>query len=178
MKCEFCNDKDATIHLTQVVNGSIKKLNICQVCAEINGIDLNSPISITDVLMGIDKQWKRGAGSAAAGEYDLACSRCQMTRAEFKKQARLGCPECYQAFLAELNTITQAMHHSRQHVGKIPARQGKEVKVSSQIANLKREIDQAINKEEYEKAATLRDEMRQLKASLREKQDDSADNAS
>ena len=95
-----------------------------------------------------------------------------------KKQARLGCPECYQAFLAELNTITQAMHHSRQHVGKIPARQGKEVKVSSQIATLKREIDQAVNKEEYEKAAALRDEMRQLKASLREKQNDSADNAS
>ena len=55
MKCEFCNEKNATIHLTQVVNGNMKKLNICQDCAEKNGIDLNSPISITDILMGVGK---------------------------------------------------------------------------------------------------------------------------
>ena len=59
MKCEFCNQNNATIHLTQVVDGIMKKLNLCQSCAEKNGIDLNSPISITDVLMGIDK-WTRG----------------------------------------------------------------------------------------------------------------------
>ncbi|MAS98791.1 MAG: UvrB/UvrC motif-containing protein [Pontiellaceae bacterium] len=163
MKCEFCNKNNATIHLTQVVNGSMKKLNICQPCAEKNGIDLNSPISITDVLMGIDKKWTRGELSDSVGEYDLACSRCQMTRAEFKKQARLGCPECYSAFSAELNTITQAMHHSRQHVGKIPAREGNEVKLSAQITSLQHKIDLAIKKEEYEKAASLRDEVRKLK---------------
>ena len=164
MKCEFCDQNNATIHLTQVVNGSMKKLNLCQSCAEKNGIDLNSPISITDVLMGIDKKWTRGESSDSVGEYDLACSRCQMTRAEFKKQARLGCPECYHAFLAELNTIAQAMHHSRQHVGKIPAREGNEVKLSAQITRLQREIDLAIKKEEYETAASLRDEVRKLKS--------------
>ena len=60
MKCEFCNKENASIHLTQVVNGEMKKgLNLCQSCAKKNGIDLNSPISITDVLMGIEKQKKR-----------------------------------------------------------------------------------------------------------------------
>ena len=172
MKCEFCNQNNATIHLTQVVDGSVKKLNLCQPCAEKNGIDLNSPISITDVLMGIDKKWTRGETSnAVGGEYDLACNRCQMTRAEFKKQARLGCPDCYNAFLAELNTIAQAMHHSRQHVGKIPNREGNEVKLSAKISNLQREIDLAIKKEEYEKAASLRDEVRKLKSLMENNND-------
>ena len=119
---------EATIHLTQVVNGEVKKLNICQSCAEKNGIDLNSPISITDVLMGIGNNSARGAGNTTLAEYDLTCNRCQLSRAEFKKRARLGCPECYQSFLAELSAITQAMHHNRQHVGKIPTREGSEVK--------------------------------------------------
>ena len=58
MKCEFCKKENATIHLTQLVNGEMKKLNLCQSCAKEYGIDLNSPISITDVLMGIEKQKK------------------------------------------------------------------------------------------------------------------------
>ena len=162
MKCQFCQKNEATIHLTQVVNGEVKKLNICQSCAEKNGIDLNSPISITDVLMGIGNNSARGTGSTSLAEYDLTCNRCQLSRAEFKKRARLGCPECYQSFLAELSAITQAMHHNRQHVGKIPTREGSEVKKNARIASLKKEINTAILKEEYELAAKLRDEVRML----------------
>jgi protein arginine kinase activator len=163
MKCECCHEAEATIHLTQVIDGEVKKLNLCQVCAQNNGIDLNSPISITDVLLGLGNQI---SGEEASGtdltEFDLSCSRCQMTRAEFKKRARLGCPECYNAFMGELSAITQAMHHSRQHVGKIPARQGNDARITAQIAALQKDIETAIAKEEYEVAATLRDQIRTL----------------
>mgnify|MGYP001159754355 CR=1 FL=1 len=81
-------------------------------------------------------------------EYDLSCSRCQMTRADFKKQARLGCPECYKSFSAELTSIAQAMHHSKQHIGKIPFREGKQVRLTTKISCLQNKIDQAIKKEE------------------------------
>lgn len=167
MKCECCHETEATIHLTQVIDGDVKKLNLCQECAQKNGIDLNSPISITDVLLGL------GAHSALAkgpslSEFDLCCNRCQMTRSEFKKRARLGCPECYNAFMGELNALTQAMHHSRQHVGKIPARQGNEARVTAQIAALQKDIETAISKEEYEVAANLRDKIRSLKEGLDE----------
>lgn len=165
MKCECCHEAEATIHLTQVIDGEVKKLNLCQVCAQKNGIDLNSPISITDVLLGLGNQIP---GEEAAGtdltEFDLSCSRCQMTRAEFKKRARLGCPECYNAFMGELSAITQAMHHSRQHVGKIPARQGNDARITAQIAALQKDIETAIAKEEYEMAATLRDQIRRLES--------------
>ncbi len=164
MKCECCNEVEATIHLTQVIDGEIKKLNLCQICAQNNGIDLNSPISITDVLLGLGNQNNKDVPSADDTVFDLSCSRCQMTRAEFKKRARLGCPECYNAFMGELSAITQAMHHSRQHVGKIPARQGNEARVTAQVAALQKDIETAIAKEEYETAARLRDKIKNLKA--------------
>jgi protein arginine kinase activator len=162
MKCECCNEAEATIHLTQVIDGEVKKLNLCQVCAQNNGIDLNSPISITDVLLGLGQPGE-GRATTDPSEFDLSCSRCQMTRAEFKKRARLGCPECYNAFMGELSALTQAMHHSRQHVGKIPARQGNEARITAQVAALQKDIETAIAKEEYEVAANLRDKIRSLK---------------
>ncbi len=159
MKCECCQKKEATIHLTQVIENKVKKLNLCQVCAQKNGIDLNSPISITDVLLGLGQPIDHGIKPDLT-EFDLSCSRCQMTRSEFKKRARLGCPECYNAFMGELSALTQAMHHSRQHVGKIPARQGNEARVTAKIGALKKDIETAIAKEEYEMAASLRDKIR------------------
>lgn len=166
MKCESCKKVEATIHLTQVIDGVAKKLNLCQVCAQKNGIDLNSPISITDVLLGLGAQLPIAEGSTPVSEFDLSCSRCQMTRTEFKKRARLGCPECYNAFMGELGALMQAMHHSRQHVGKIPARQGVEARVAAQVAVLQKDIEVAIAKEEYETAANLRDQIRELKEGL------------
>lgn len=163
MKCECCHNADATIHLTQVVDGVAKKLNLCQVCAQKNGIDLNSPISITDVLLGLGAQVIGADVQSPVNEFDLSCSACQMTRAEFKKRARLGCPECYKAFMGELGALMQAMHHSRQHVGKIPARQGVEARIAAKIAVFQKEIDVAISQEKYEQAASLRDKIRELK---------------
>lgn len=176
MKCECCKNAEATIHLTQVIDGEVKKLNLCQVCAQKNGIDLNSPISITDVLLGLGNQMPGELETPDLTQFDLSCSRCQMTRAEFKKRARLGCPECYNAFMGELSSITQAMHHSRQHVGKIPARQGNEARMTARIAALQKDIETAISKEEYEVAAALRDQIRSLRehAGLGEGESDDA----
>lgn len=163
MKCECCHNEDATIHLTQVVDGAVKKLNLCQECAQNSGIDLNSPISITDILLGLGSQLPGKPPKST--EFDLSCSRCQMTRTEFKKGARLGCPECYTAFMGELNALTKAMHHSGQHVGKIPARQGNEARITAQIAALQTDIETAIAKEQYEVAANLRDKIKSIKKS-------------
>ncbi len=164
MICECCQKKDATIHLTQVIDGNVKKLNLCQDCAQDSGIDLNSPISITDVLLGLGAHLP--SVSPAATEFDLSCSRCQITRTEFKKRTRLGCSECYNSFMGELSALTKAMHHSGQHVGKIPARQGSEARLAAQVAALKKDIDTAIAKEQYEVAANLRDKINALKTNI------------
>ncbi|HEY5653510.1 MAG TPA: UvrB/UvrC motif-containing protein [Pontiella sp.] len=177
MKCECCHETEATIHLTQVIEGKVKKLNLCQACAQEKGIDLNSPISITDVLLGLGDPASGMQLKPEMSEFDLSCSRCQMTRAEFKKRARLGCPDCYNAFMAELSAITQAVHHSRQHVGKIPARQGHEARITAQVAALQKDIGTAIAREEYEVAASLRDKIRELKDMVNPPEEGGSDDA-
>jgi protein arginine kinase activator len=164
MKCECCHQKEATIHLTQVIESETKKLNLCQECALESGIDLNSPISITDVLLGLGAQ-PQTLDRSAETAFDLSCSRCQMTRTEFKKRARVGCPECYNAFMGELNALTKAMHPGNQHIGKIPARQGNEARITAQVAALQKDIETAIAKEQYEMAANIRDKIRALQGS-------------
>jgi protein arginine kinase activator len=161
MKCERCKKAEATIHLTQMLNGEVKKLNLCQNCAKETGINLNAPISITDILMGLGIQ-SSTEEAPSSPEFDLSCSRCSMTRTEFKKHGRLGCPECYNAFMGELGALAKAMHHSNQHVGKIPACQGQHARMMAQIAALQKDIETAITKEEYEIAARLRDQIKQL----------------
>jgi protein arginine kinase activator len=86
-----------------------------------------------------------------------------MTRTEFKKNGRLGCPDCYKAFMGELGALTKAMHHSSQHTGKIPACQGQHARLIARLAALQKDIETAISKEEYEVAAQLRDEIQNLR---------------
>jgi protein arginine kinase activator len=157
MKCDLC-DKDAVVHLTQVVNGEMKEVHLCEEHAKEQGIDINSPISITDILMGL--------GDAKQGiEHELSpsCPRCGMAREEFRKSGRLGCSDCYKTFMAELAAAIKAMHHSTQHVGKIPAREGVQTRIKSQIARLQKEQESAVIREDYEKAAQLRDQINEAR---------------
>ncbi|AKJ65342.1 UvrB/UvrC motif-containing protein [Kiritimatiella glycovorans] len=166
MKCEFCHQKEATIHLTQVVNGVVKKIHICESCAEKKGWDVQSPISITDILFGLGQGESAGGEEASppggGEELELACPDCGMRRSDFKRIGRLGCPRCYDTFMGEIMSLINAMHHSNQHAGKIPARAGAAARRNAKLARLQKEIERAVAREEYEKAAELRDEVRAL----------------
>lgn len=153
MKCDLC-DKEAVVHLTQVVNGEMKEVHLCEEHAKSQGIDVNSPISITDILMGLGEAKQSGTDTLS-----LACPRCGMARDEFRKTGRLGCPDCYKTFMAELAVAVKAMHHSSQHVGKIPGREGAQTRARSQIARLQKTLDTAIAREDYETAAQIRDQI-------------------
>lgn len=159
MKCDLC-EKEAVVHLTQVINGEMKEVHLCEEHAAEQGIDVNSPLSITDILMGLGQQSK----PASAGDLVLTCPGCGMSREEFGKTGRLGCAECYNTFRAELTVAIKAMHHSTQHLGKIPAREGAQTRIKSKIARLQKDLDEAVAREEFEKAAALRDEIRKARA--------------
>ena len=158
MKCDLC-DKEAVVHLTQVVDGEMKEVHLCEEHAKEQGIDVNSPISITDILMGLGE-----AKQGLENQLSPSCPRCGMAREEFRKSGRLGCPECYKTFMAELAVAIKAMHHSTQHVGKIPAREGIQTRIKSQIARLQKELESAVAREDYEKAATVRDQISEARA--------------
>jgi protein arginine kinase activator len=154
MICESCHEKEATVHLTQVADGSVKKVHLCEECAAKSGFDIHGPLSIQDILLGMGQI----PGEVSAGP-ERSCLKCHFRRADFKKTGRLGCPDCYETFSSELLPLIKAMHRSDQHMGKIPSREGTAVRLSSEIAGIQKALDQAIAGENYEEAARLRDQI-------------------
>ncbi len=159
MKCDQC-DKDATIHLTQVIEGEVKKVHLCEACAIEQGLDVQHTLSITDMLLGSQEAL---AVAGAEDEPSTSCPRCHMTRADFKKTGRLGCPHCYEHFKEGLGQLLHAVQRSDQHIGKIPTRESVRVKRTAEIAALKQALDSAIADEAYEEAARLRDQIRECR---------------
>ena len=172
--CEICKEREATVHLTQVVEGQVKKLHLCETCAAKSGFDINGPLSITDILlgMGLQKPDESEPVAVPAGPIESglerSCPRCHMRRTDFKKGGRFGCAECYAAFADELPPLLKAMHRSERHVGKVPAGQGKRIRASAELDELKAQLKKAIDTEAYEEAARLRDRIENARVHLRD----------
>lgn len=155
MLCEICKTTEATVHLTQVIDGSIKKLHLCEQCAQNSGFDLQGPISITDILLGMGG--KREDAPVPAAE--RSCPRCHMRRSDFKKSGRFGCAACYEAFADDLPALLKAMHRSDRHIGKVPASEATRLTNLRALGDLQEKLEKAIAQENYEVAARLRDQI-------------------
>ena len=161
MMCETCGKKMATVHWTEMVNDAVKKMHLCEACAAAKGLDVNNPAAFSDVMLGLGAQKE-----PAAKERDVACALCHMRIADFKKTSRLGCQACYETFADELKPLLEAMHKGNQHVGKVPAH--KEAQGAAKagllpsLASLRQKLEAAIAAEQYEEAANLRDQIRQV----------------
>src|SRR4029077_10612076 len=99
----------------------------------------------------------------------VKCPRCGLLYSSFKETGRLGCSECYQAFQFQLRPLLRRIHGDTRHKGRVPARDGEGVSLSRQMQRLYDELQRAVDGEEFERAAELRDEIKQL-----EKDDQSA----
>ncbi len=168
MQCEMCKEREATVHLTQVVGSEVKKVNLCEGCAAKSGLDIKGTISITDLLMGLSGGGKAPAGGGKppreeAPEAERTCPRCHMRRADFRKTSRLGCADCYAAFAPELAPMLHNMHRAHQHTGKIPARESQSIQASAELAALQKALEKAIAEEQFEEAARLRDRIAALR---------------
>ena len=157
MLCDVCSEKEAVVHLTQVVNDEIKEIHLCEDCAAESGLDLHSQISLTDVLLGVG-----GKKDVDQETIDKTCPVCHMPFSDFKKTSRLGCQVCYEAFYKELETLLEAIQKDKQHVGKIPAKMPAKSSAGPGIAALKNGLDSAIASENYEEAARIRDKIKRL----------------
>jgi protein arginine kinase activator len=170
MTCEICKERESSVHLTQVIDGKVKKMHLCEECAAKSGIDVNGPLSITDILlgMGVPKQAAEAAASSAESSGpERTCPRCHMRRSDFKKGGRFGCADCYEAFADELPPLLKQMHRSDHHTGKIPAGAGLRVKASADLSALQAQLKKAITGEKFEEAARLRDQIESARAKIR-----------
>jgi protein arginine kinase activator len=164
MRCDYCGEQDATVHLAQLLNGEMKNLHLCKDCACKNGINVDEPISLSDLLL------KAGLAPAAeeSGKVDASCPQCHMRLSDFRKTSRLGCPACYEAFSVELAGLLLGLHKSQYHAGKAPSGTRLSHAIQEQADGLSRRLKAAIADERFEEAAHLRDELQQLQGELRE----------
>lgn len=161
MKCEVCGLRDAVIHIRQINKANVYELHICEECAEEKGLvkEEESEISISNLLSGLIDP-KDAPGTEEIAE---ACPRCGMKASDFRKRGRFGCPECFQAFKSDVRSILSQMAGRARHTGKLPAAEAASAEGPMPDRQaLAGELREAVDREDYETAAHLRDRIREL----------------
>ena len=158
MQCELCKQTQATVHLTEIVNDQMSELHLCEACANQKGAQVESHFGLADLLSGLAEFSKTQEPEEVTAK---ACPTCGMSYDDFRKVGRLGCADCYQTFKRGLGGLLKRIHGSPIHVGKSPMRLLKPSKMAkSELLELKRRLERAIEGEEFEEAAKLRDQIR------------------
>jgi protein arginine kinase activator len=159
MLCDICGKNPATVHLTEIVDDSMKELHLCEECARKKSQDMEQNFGLSDLLGGMADLSKPEKDKEASL---VKCSNCGLTYADFKKIGRLGCGECYNAFKKFLAPLLKRIHGSSQHVGKTPTKSAKGLKKKIDIQELRNKLQRAIEQEQFEEAARLRDQIKEL----------------
>ena len=161
MKCDSCN-KNATVHLTEIKNGKKIEKHLCEQCAAqsegLPAVKSHTPINelLTNFVM---------AHSGLQKDLGTTCEHCGVTWAEFRQHGLLGCEHDYQMFEKDLTPLLQRAHEgATHHVGKVPTRRGSSgspPKRQFDLTKLRKELGRAVESEDYERAAKIRDQIRQ-----------------
>ena len=154
IKCDVC-DKEATVYLTQIINGQMTTVNLCEPCSKAKGVTDEMGFGLAEAFLGP----AQSATAKPAAGADVVCPACGFTQAQLKKIGRMGCPECYDTFRDGLDSLLKAMHKGTKHIGKVPHRLVKEAQVNDKLTNLRDELASAVREERYEDAARLKVEL-------------------
>lgn len=184
MICDSCGKQKATVHLTEIINDQVSKLNICEFCAKKKGSQLEQHFGIADLLQGLADPVEKGVAVPGA---KVKCVSCGMSYDEFKKIGRLGCAQCYDAFRESIAPLLKRIHSAGTHTGKTPRNfvpasssagpasaspsasapaSGRPAAAAgpADVQHLKQALKKAIENEQYEEAARIRDQVRQAEA--------------
>jgi protein arginine kinase activator len=159
--CDNCGSGDAVVHLTQIVNDEMTTSHLCEKCAAEKGLDTTpepANFPLTDFLAQM--------GEEPAGEtVDTAaqCSFCGLTFKDFRETGRLGCPHCYATFEDHLRSLLRRIHGGTAHVGKVYLPPDPSIsEMEKRLEGLRRKLVRAVDNEDFERAAELRDQIRTL----------------
>jgi len=163
MKCQQC-EKPATFHITELTGPQPQELHLCESCAKTYLLqNEGGPPAVAPTLANVlAKQLKLGQAAEELAKLDQrACPKCGITFYEFRNQGRPGCPHDYEYFERELTPLIMNIHGEGKHVGKRPQREAGKGG-GTELIRLRRAMDEAIKKEDYELASTIRDQIRGL----------------
>ena len=159
MLCDICHKNEATVHLTEIVNEKVTKLNLCEECAKAKGAEMEEHFGLSDLLAGLSDL---GAPIESEAGDTVKCRECGLTYRDFKKIGRFGCGGCYEIFKTHIAPLLKRIHGADRHAGKVPITVGKTVRDARTLQELKVRMEKAIQTEEFEEAARLRDRIREL----------------
>lgn len=159
MLCQNCQRSDATTHIKRIVNGEAAEIHLCAECAR--------NLGVADVFpgmggMGLFRDMLSAADIKRVGEKVLRCEICGFTFDDISRTGRPGCPNCYRIFGEKLRPSLQKIHGRAIHKGKIPAAANEDTLKEHKISQLKIKLNEAIDEQNFERAAQLRDEIRTL----------------
>ena len=167
MKCQKCQVREATNHITEVINGQKMELHLCSECAakseEFQNMKSGFDFGIGDFLGGIFGGKQKSLSGDAGQKNSGTCPVCGMPFESLLRKGRLGCGECYSIFRNRLERPLRQIHGTCEHVGKVPRRMGDALLRGRQLSKLEADLNAAILKQEFEKAAELRDKIKELK---------------
>jgi protein arginine kinase activator len=171
MKCEVEScDNEATVHLTEIRDGKKHEMHLCERCASEKGLPGKQHFSISDLLAGIAGQAQAAAQKGGKRAKEVACPVCGATLSQFQSSGRFGCPDCYVTFKDDVQGLVEKIHDSSQHVGKVPRRISSDISMQKDIRQLQVDLRKAVRREDYEKAAAIRDQIHQMEVKLKEKE--------
>jgi len=161
MKCELCGKREAVIHVQQAIGNESLDIHLCEVCAHEKGISERSDkidLSLTQLLTGLLDLKREGEEGEESGE----CPTCGMIVSEFKKDGRLGCPDCYASFASHIRRVHKRLSGAIRHRGKLPQSLLSYKELLMDKERLKTQLHDAVSQEDYETAAVIRDQIREI----------------
>lgn len=161
MKCQRC-EKSATFHITELTGGKPQELHLCEEHARQYLTESDNDQQSGNLAGALAQQLVGGTAEELARLDQQACPICGITFFEFRNQGRLGCPHDYVCFQKELDPLIMNIHGETTHVGKRPRRSSNGTDEQTQLIRLRREMKDAIQRENYERASQLRDQIRQI----------------
>ncbi len=168
MICNICGTNEATIHLTEIVNEQMVEIHLCETCAQEKGTEFKTHFNVNDLLSGLTDLAKEVSGEA---KMNAKCPNCSLTYEEFGRTGRLGCAECYEAFSKLLFPLIKRVQHSLQHEGKQPSRLAtppSPLRVNQDaLRDLQNRLRNSVDNEQFEEAARLRDQIKQLEDKIK-----------
>ncbi len=159
MKCENCGEHEASIPVTRVDNGEAQTVNLCDKCAPLKGIASGTAPHPAAGLLAL----LSSLGEPQPSE-DEACAHCGTGAGDFRESGQLGCPECYECFAKQLRPLLKRLHGSDRHEGKkyVGARTSGDPR-QVRLDFLARRLERAVEVEDFESAADLRDQISALR---------------
>lgn len=174
MLCDICAKNPATVHLTEIIDDQMTELHLCEECARQKSMQMEQQFGLGDLLAGLTEFEKPTEEKDAV---IVKCPNCKLTYKDFKKIGRLGCSDCYSTFRKFLGPLLKRIHGSTLHTGKSPLKAGKGVHKKLDLQELRYRLQKAIEAEQFEEAARIRDQIKELEKKQKNNQETQGNDA-